>query len=72
MLLYYAANEGKGRVTISGPLFHTENYGIVFSKNSPLLKQVNDALLALRQDGTYQQLYDKWFTREQEKFLDAD
>jgi hypothetical protein len=23
------------------------------------------ALLALRQDGTYQQLYDKWFTNEQ-------
>jgi ABC-type amino acid transport substrate-binding protein len=25
-------------------------------------KQVNNALLALREDGTYQQTYDKWFT----------
>ncbi len=28
----------------------------------PLRKQVNIALLALREDGTYQKLYDKWFT----------
>jgi ABC-type amino acid transport substrate-binding protein len=65
VLLYYAANEGKGRVAMSGPLFQTEDYGLVFPRNSPLLKQVNDALLALRQDGTYQQLYDKWFTNKQ-------
>lgn len=67
VLLYYAANEGKGRVAMSGPLFHSENYGLVFPQNSPLLKQVNDALSALRQDGTYQQLYDKWFTNKQVK-----
>jgi glutamine transport system substrate-binding protein len=64
VLLYYAANEGRGRVAISGPVFHKENYGIVFPKNSLLSKDVNEALLALRQDGTYQQLYDKWFANE--------
>jgi ABC-type amino acid transport substrate-binding protein len=32
-----------------------------FPRNSPLRKQVNVALLALREDGTYQQRYDKWF-----------
>jgi polar amino acid transport system substrate-binding protein len=35
---------------------------IAFASNSPLRKQVNNALLALREDGTYQQIYDKWFT----------
>jgi polar amino acid transport system substrate-binding protein len=33
----------------------------VFPRNNPLRKQVNIALLALREDGTYQKLYDKWF-----------
>jgi polar amino acid transport system substrate-binding protein len=61
VLQYYAANAGKGRVQMVGPLFHKEDYGIVFQPNSPLRKRVNNALLELREDGTYQKLYDKWF-----------
>jgi len=61
ILLYYAANEGKGRVHMVGTPFHKEDYGIVFRSGNPLRKQVNNALLALREDGTYQQVYDKWF-----------
>jgi polar amino acid transport system substrate-binding protein len=61
ILLYYAANEGKGRVHMVGTPFHKEDYGIVFRSGHPLRKQVNNALLALREDGTYQQVYDKWF-----------
>jgi polar amino acid transport system substrate-binding protein len=61
VLLYYAANEGKGRVHMVGTPFRKEDYGMVFPANSPLRRQVNNALLALREDGTYQQLYDKWF-----------
>jgi polar amino acid transport system substrate-binding protein len=61
VLLYYAANEGKGRVHMVGTPFRKEDYGIVFQPNNPLRKQVNNALLVLREDGTYQQLYDKWF-----------
>jgi polar amino acid transport system substrate-binding protein len=61
VLLYYAATDGKGRVHMVGSLFRKEDYGIVFLPNNPLRKQVNDALLILREEGTYQQLYDKWF-----------
>jgi len=61
VLLKYATSAGKGRVRTVGPLFHQEDYGIVFSRNSPLREQVNGALAALREDGTYQKLYDKWF-----------
>jgi polar amino acid transport system substrate-binding protein len=61
ILLYYAANEGKGRVHMVGTPFRKEDYGIVFQAGNPLRKQVNNALLALREDGTYQQIYDKWF-----------
>lgn len=62
VLLYYAAREGKGRVQLVGTPFRKEDYGIVFPRNSALRKQVNVALLTLREDGTYQRLYDKWFT----------
>jgi polar amino acid transport system substrate-binding protein len=61
VLLYYAANDGKGRVQMVGPMFRREDYGIVFQQNKPLRKQVDNALLILREDGTYQQLYNKWF-----------
>lgn len=62
VLLYYAANEGKGRVHLVGVPFRKEDYGIVFRPGNPLRRQVNATLLQLREDGTYQQLYDKWFT----------
>jgi ABC-type amino acid transport substrate-binding protein len=32
-----------------------------FQLESPLRKKVNGALLSLRENGTYLQLYDKWF-----------
>ena len=62
VLLYYAAREGKGRVHMVGQAFRKEDYGIVFPRNHALRKQVNVALLALREDGTYQKIYDKWFS----------
>ncbi len=62
VLLYYAANGGKGRVHLVGRAFHKEDYGIVFQSGNPLRKKVNNALLASREDGTYQQIYDKWFS----------
>jgi polar amino acid transport system substrate-binding protein len=61
ILLYYAANDGKGRVHLVGSPFRKEDYGIVFQAGNPLRKQVNNTLLALREDGSYQQIYDKWF-----------
>jgi polar amino acid transport system substrate-binding protein len=61
VLLFFAAKEGKGRVQMVGAPFRKEDYGIVFPRNHPLRKQVNVVLLGLREDGTYQQLYDKWF-----------
>ena len=61
VLLYYVANAGKGQVNLVGTPFRKEDYGIVFPPNSPLRKRVNNALLILREDGTYQKLYEKWF-----------
>jgi polar amino acid transport system substrate-binding protein len=61
ILLYHAAHDGKGRVQIVGGIFRQESYGILLPRNSPHRKRINEALLRLREDGTYQQLYEKWF-----------
>jgi len=60
-LLYYAAHEGKGLVKTVGPEFNVGPIGFVVQLNSPLRRRINGALLALREDGTYQQIYNKWF-----------
>jgi polar amino acid transport system substrate-binding protein len=61
LLLYYAAHEGKGRVRMVGPEFDRGQIAIAMQLDSPLRKKVNRALVALRENGTYQQIYDKWF-----------
>lgn len=61
VLLFYAANEGKGKVQIVGNILREESYGIILPNNSPYRKPINQALLNLKENGTYQSLYDKWF-----------
>jgi polar amino acid transport system substrate-binding protein len=60
-ILYYVAHDGKGLAQVVGGVFHKEDYGIVFPTDSPLRKQVNESLLALRENGRYQKIYDEWF-----------
>ena len=61
VLMYYAANEGKGRVQLAGSPFRKEDYGIVFPRGSALRSEVNITLLKMREDGSYQRIYDRWF-----------
>jgi polar amino acid transport system substrate-binding protein len=61
VLMYYAANEGAGNVQLVGDTFRPEDYGILLPAGSPLRKRIDTALLKLREDGTYQALYDQWF-----------
>jgi polar amino acid transport system substrate-binding protein len=61
VLLYYAAQKARGKVQVVGPVFREEDYGIVFPSGSRWRKPVNNALLRLKEDGTYDQIYDKWF-----------
>lgn len=65
VLRYYAAHEGTKYATMVGPTFHDEDYGLLFPLGSPLRKPVDGALLSLREDGTYQNLQQKWFGSEQ-------
>ncbi len=61
LLLYYAAHEGKGLVKAVGPEFDRRPVAIEVQLDSPLRKRIDRVLVALRDDGTYQQIYDKWF-----------
>jgi polar amino acid transport system substrate-binding protein len=61
VLLYYAKNDGKGKVAVVGSVFRKEDYGIVFPRHSPYRKPINTALLSLKEDGTYDRLYQRWF-----------
>lgn len=61
VLSYYASHDGKGKVGLVGPVFRKESFGIVFPLDSPLRKEVDRALLDLREDGTYQHLAETWF-----------
>ena len=61
VLAYYATHQGRHRATMIGSVFLRENYGIVFPTGSPLVEDVNQALLALREDGTYDRVYTRWF-----------
>src|SRR5581483_3361338 len=64
VLRYYAAHEGKGLVKLVGPDFDKREAGFVFPEGSPLRRQINSALVAIREDGTHQRIYEKWFGRE--------
>lgn len=61
ILQYFAAQSGKGRFVMAGGVFKKEDYGIAFPLGSPLRKRVDQALLKLREDGTFDRLLEKWF-----------
>ena len=61
ILLYYATHQGKGLVKTVGPEFNTAPAAIMVQLDSPLRRKINLALIALRENGTYQRIYGKWF-----------
>lgn len=64
VLAYYANREGQNLVRLVGEAFKPENYGIAVSLDNPLGKEIDVALLKLKEDGTYNLLYDKYFKQE--------
>jgi polar amino acid transport system substrate-binding protein len=61
VLLYHALTSGKGKTQVVGRIFQQESYGIALPTGSILREPINEALLAIQQDGTYDALYTKWF-----------
>ena len=62
-LQYLAAKRGKGMLQVVGPIFKPYKIAFVVREGSPLRKQINEALLAIYADGTYEDIYAKWFAR---------
>lgn len=65
VLQYYASHAGSGSVEVTGPVFEDEDYALAFRNGDPLRKQVDEALIAMREDGTYDTIKQKWFGTEQ-------
>jgi polar amino acid transport system substrate-binding protein len=61
ILAYYVNSQTDNRTRLVGQVFLAENYGIALPSNSPLSEQINQSLLELREDGTYDRIYKKWF-----------
>lgn len=66
ILLYFASHEGQGKVQVVGTPFRERFYAIVMPKDSPYRRAVNQAILTLKENGTYQGIYRKWFGRNPE------
>ena len=60
-LRYWAARRGNGRLQVVGPVFQPEKYGIAVPQHSPLRERVDEALLAMYADGTYEDIHSRWF-----------
>lgn len=63
ILSYYTARDGAEYGRMAGPVFLKENYGIAFPSGSDLVEPFNQALLSLREDGSYDRIYRTWFGR---------
>ncbi|OLL32418.1 hypothetical protein BTH42_08245 [Burkholderia sp. SRS-W-2-2016] len=62
-LQYWAARFGSQSLAVVGPVFLPEKYGIAVATGNNLRKPINEALLAMYEDGTYERIYGKWFSR---------
>ncbi len=61
VLLYHANSAGQGKVQIVGEVFQPQDYGIAFPSGSQYRELVNRALLDIAENGTYDQIYARWF-----------
>lgn len=64
-LQYFVHTRGKGEFEIVGPVFQPEEYAIALPIGSALREPLNIELLALRQDGRFEALVEKWFGEPQ-------
>jgi polar amino acid transport system substrate-binding protein len=61
VLLHHALGAGAGKLRVVGGVFSPEHYGIAFPQKSELREEVNRVLLQIREDGTYDVIYAKYF-----------
>lgn len=65
-LKYYIQTNAKGKIKTVGEKLTAEDYGIAFQKGSDLVDDVNEALQTIKENGTYDDIYEKWFGEKPE------
>jgi len=64
-ILYFIKTAGNGKFKAVGESLEAQQYGIAFPKGSDDLRtKVNGALKTLKENGTYNEIYKKWFGTE--------
>ncbi|WP_339802969.1 transporter substrate-binding domain-containing protein [uncultured Marinobacter sp.] len=58
---YFASTRGEGSVKTVGELYEGQQYGIALKKGSTWVDGVNEALASIKEDGTYKEIFEKWF-----------
>lgn len=61
VLSYFVAQDDSGMGQIVGPIFEREDYGVAFRRGSELRRQFDEALLGMKEDGSYDLIKQKWF-----------
>lgn len=62
---YYIKTKGGDKLKLVGDLYKAEEYGIAISQGQDeLVKAINEALATLKENGTYDEIYKKWFGEE--------
>ncbi len=64
---YRVEQRGEGTLEIVQTIPTGEQYGIAFPEDSDLIGPVNDALQEIKADGTYAEIYEKWFGQKPEQ-----
>lgn len=60
-LKYYIKQNAKGKIKTVGEKLTAEPYAIAFQQDSDLVGKVNKALQTIKDNGTYDDIYKKWF-----------
>ncbi|WP_249870491.1 transporter substrate-binding domain-containing protein [Oceanobacillus saliphilus] len=59
---YYIQTQGEDSLKVVGDLYQAEDYGIAITKGKEtLVEAINEALAELHDNGTYDEIYAKWF-----------
>lgn len=58
---YFARTKGEGKVKTIGELYEGQQYGIALKNGSEWVDEVNEAIASMKEDGTYKNIYEKWF-----------
>lgn len=61
ILQYFAKVSGNNQLKVVGHVDTNQHFGIVYPKGSQLVAPVNETLRAMKADGSFDLLYQKWF-----------